>query len=136
MSENTRVKFSITMPEHLYDHFVKRAAERKTTVEKEVIDQLSRCKSHTAARPIYFDDDERGVLEHITGGWAIESAEMALTRIKQLVKVTVGKVEVDLDDRVLQRAAHRAKAERKELPEWITREVTQGLERSVGLRPA
>lgn len=136
MSENTRVKFSITLPETLYDHYVKRAEERKTTVEKEVLDQLSRCKTHSASRPIYFNDTERSELEHITGGWAIESAEMALTRIKQLVKVSVSKVEVDLDDRVLQRAAHRAKAERKELQEWITREVTQGLERSVGLRPA
>jgi hypothetical protein len=134
MSE-TKVRVTLSIPEELYTRYEERAKERKVSIERELLERLQRCHTHTAGRPLYFNDAERGELEHVTGGWALETAAAAISRIKQLVRVAIGEVKVDLDDRVLQRAGHRAKAQKQDIGVWITREVTEGLERSVGLRP-
>jgi len=134
MSE-TKVRLTLSIPEDLYMKYEQHAQERKISIEREILERLQRCQSYTAGRPLYFNDAERSELEHVTGGWSLENAASAISRIKQLVRVAIGEVKVDLDDRVLQRAGHRAKAEKKSLDTWIVREVTEGLERSVGLRP-
>lgn len=130
----SEVIIKLRMPEELYQAYEAQAG--KGSVEKAILDRLRRCQTYTAGRPLYFNDAERGELEHITGGWSLPNAETALTRVKQLVKVRVGEVEIELDERILQRMAHRAKAERKEFNVWVTREVTQGLMRSTGLLPS
>lgn len=134
-AKETRVNVRISIPESTHVQYEAQAKLVKQSVEKVLSDRLRTCVSHTSGRGLYFTDEQRSHLERITGGHIIANAEMALQKIQVVVQLKVADVTIELSERVLARATARAKAERKTLAEYVTKEVIQGLERSTGLRP-
>lgn len=132
---DSKVRIQLHIPESTYDSYSAQAAAAKLAVEKICSDRLRTCVTHTSGRGLYFTDAERSDLERITGGHLISDAPTALQRIKTTVTLRVGDISVELTDRVLQRASSRAKSVRKSLEEYVRKEVIEGLERSVGIRP-
>jgi hypothetical protein len=131
----TKVRLTILLPEDVAEKYDEQAKHSGHTTEKICADRLRTCVTYTSGRGLYFDDRERSELEHITGGHYISDAAAALARIKTTVTLKVGDISIELTDRVLARCSSRAKSERKTLEEYVKKEVIQGLERSVGLRP-
>jgi hypothetical protein len=132
---DSKVRLQLHIPETVYDQYVEQARAVNLAVEKVCSDRLRTSVTHTAGRGLYFNDTERSDLERITGGHFVNTAAEALRRIETTVTLKVGDIEIELNGRVLQRASSRAKSERKTLEEYVRKEVIQGLERSVGLRP-
>jgi hypothetical protein len=51
-----------------------------------------------------------------------------------MATVTVGGVNVELDQTLVKRAASRAQSERTTIEKWLAREIIIGLERTTGIR--
>lgn len=132
---DAKVRLQLHIPESIVARYEEQAKAAKVSLEKVCSDRLRTCVSHTSGRGLYFNDDERSALERITGGHLINDATVALDRIRTTVSLKVGDITIELSERLLARASSRAKAERKSLAEYVTKEVIQGLERSVGIRP-
>lgn len=132
---DSKVRLHLHLPEPIYDTYQAQAGAAASSIEKVCADRLRTCVAHTSGRGLYFDDAQRSDLERITGGHLIHDAETALQRVKTTVTLKVGDITVELTDRVLARASSRAKVSRLTLAEYVRKEVIQGLERSVGLRP-
>jgi hypothetical protein len=134
-SDSTKVRLQLHLPEPVVMQYEDQARRDKVTCEKEMEDRLRRCVSHTATRGLYFNDAQRSELEKMTGGHFIDSPEQALSRIRNVVKVRVGNVTVELNQQVLDRAASRAAAFRMPVEKWLEKEIIEGMERATGLRP-
>lgn len=133
--KESKVLVKLSLPERIFAQYEDQAKLAKQNVEKVLADRLRGCISHTSGRGLYFNDEQRAHLERITGGHLINDADAAIMRVKTTVEVKVGGITIELTDRILQRCASRAKSERKSLEQYVIKEVTQGLERSCGLRP-
>lgn len=131
----SKVLVKLSLPERIFTQYEDQARAAKQNVEKVLADRLRGCILHTSGRGLYFNDEQRAHLERITGGHLITDADAALARVRTTVEVQVGGITIELTDRILQRCASRAKSERKSLEQYVVKEVTQGLERSCGLRP-
>lgn len=132
---NVTARISLTLPEDIYARYDAQGKAAKVSPEKAMADRLRRCVSYVASRPLYFDDAARNELEQITGGHQLDSAESALTRIRNTVSVKVGDVTIVIPRQVLDRAHSRAAAFRIPVEAWLEREILEGLERSTGMRP-
>lgn len=133
--KESKVLVKLSLPERIFAQYEDQAKLAKQNVEKVLADRLRGCVSHISGRGLYFNDEQRAHLERITGGHLINDADAALMRVKTTVELQVGGITIELTDRILQRCASRAKSERKSLEQYVVKEVTQGLERSCGLRP-
>jgi hypothetical protein len=134
-SKDSKVRIQLHIPEATAILYEAQAKLVKQPVEKVMSDRLRTCVNHTSGRGLYFNDAQRSELERVTGGHLISDADTALQKIKVVVQLKVGDIEVALTGRVLERAMARAKSERRTLEDYVRKEVIQGLERSTGLRP-
>lgn len=134
-AKESKVLVKLSIPEIVHAQYEDQARSVKQSVEKVLSDRLRACVTHTSGRGLYFTDDQRSHLERITGGHLITDADAALAKIRVTVELKVGSVTIELSERVLSRCVSRAKAERKSLDEYVTKEVIQGLERATGIRP-
>lgn len=133
--KESRIRVQLYLPESAYNRYEEQAKAAKVTVEKVLSDRLRACIDHTSGRGLYFNDAERAHLERMTGGHLIMDAPTALEKIHTTVNLKVGDVTVEMNERILARCASRAKATRQNFEDFIRKEVIQGLERVVGLRP-
>lgn len=130
------VRLTLTLPLAVVEQYEAQAKGINSTLEKVVADRLRGCIAHTSGRGLYFNDQERGDLERMTGGHIISSTTDALAKIKTTVSVRVGEgIDLELSERILTRAASRAKAFRVTTAVWLKRELVQAAERITGLRP-
>lgn len=134
-SNETKVRLTITIPESIVSRYESQAKAVALPVEKVLSDRLRACVDHTSGRGLYFNDAERSHLERITGGHIIPNTAIALDKIRTVVSLKVDDVTIELSERILARCASRAKSERKSFSDYVKKEVIQGLERVVGLRP-
>ncbi len=104
---NTRV--AIKVPDEVAAIYEAEAVRRGKTVEYVMSERLSKCRDHNASQAIYFNDDERQALVHLTGGSLINDAAQALARIRTTLSLTIGDVKIDVDQRLAQRICTRAK---------------------------
>lgn len=134
--KDTVVRMTVTLPEKLVVEYSEQADAAKRPLEKVISDRLRSCITHTSGRGLYFNDDQRAQLERITGGHIIQDANDALAKVRTTVSVRLGEdITLELNERILTRAASRAKSYRMTTAEWIAKELKEGIERSVGLRP-
>lgn len=129
-----KVRISVSLPENVVKLYEETAAKNGRTLEDELAERLKRCRLYTAGRPIYFNDSERNELERITGGHQLKTAQDALEHIRKAITVDVSNVKVEIDGRLMQRVLWRAKAERKTVGEFVTREVLHGIQAACGMR--
>lgn len=130
----TQVRMVLLLPEKVIEQYEKQA-KGKCSLEKILEDRLRQCVEFTSSRPLYFNDAQRNELEEITGGHLIDSVGQVMARIRNTVSIKVGNVTVILNQQVLDRAKGRATAFRMKVEDWIKKEVEEGMERSVGMRP-
>jgi len=134
--KETVVRCTVTLPEKLVVEYSNQADAAKRPLEKILSDRLRGCIHHTSGRGLYFNDDQRGRLERITGGHIISSTEDALAKIKTVVAVRIADgITIELSERILTRAASRAKSHRMSTEKWLAKELVEGIEKAVGLRP-
>lgn len=134
--KQTVVRMTITLPEELVVEYSNQADAAKRPLEKVISDRLRGCITHTSGRGLYFNDDQRGRLEKMTGGHVIQNADDALSKVRTVLEVRIGDaLTIELSERILTRAASRAKSFRMSTAAWLKRELTEGLEKAVGLRP-
>lgn len=126
-------RLTISIPSEVFDLYEAEAKEKGKSIESVMATRLAKCATHRANQGIYFDDNQRQQLVHLTGGHLINNADDALGRIKSQAAVKVGTIEFNLDQRRLTRLVARAKAERK-TPEVVAeREFRRGLDQFVGM---
>jgi len=133
--KQTNVRVYLVLPDQTVEQYEKQAKAEKVTLEKILEDRLRRCVGHTAIKPLYFNDSERQRLEEITGGHLIDSVPQVLDRIRSTVSVKVGDITVTIPPQILDRAKARSQAFRLSVEDWLRKEISENLERSVGLRP-
>lgn len=128
-----KVKLTITLPEPLHDKLAERALKRGSTVEKEIVDRLIQCQDHTSSQPLYFNDDQRARLAHALGH-VLTDPEDVLAKLARICDLEVGGISVPLEPRLQLRLKTRI-PRGKTAEQFIRKEVTEGLERTVGMRP-
>jgi hypothetical protein len=131
----SKVKRMITLPENIDDRILELAAAEKVSPEQFIVEKIRRHLEHNGTRGLWFNDAQRSELERMTGGHLINSSEDALAKVRTTCMVIVDDVAVVIPTNMKQRIASRAKACRKNVADWITKEVYEGLERACGLRP-
>lgn len=130
-----KTRVTVELNDATLEVYARQARANARTVEDECSQRLQRCSAYTASRPLYFNDSERHELERITGGHLIDSPSQVMARISNAVTLTVGDVEVALDERILSRLKPRAKSERRTIEEIVRREALRGLRAYAGLDP-
>jgi len=133
--KDSKVRIQMHVPEATITQYELQARAAGISLEKVCSDRLRQCVTYTSGRGLYFNDVERAELEKICGGHFINNSAEAMARIRTVVTLKVGDVEIALTGQLLSRCTSRAKAERRLLEEYVKKEVIQGLERAVGLRP-
>lgn len=130
----TMVKFSLTIPTAIYDHYAELGIGRGKSAEEMIEERLLRCKDHNSLTPLYFNDQERSELEHALGH-NCASPGVALAQLKNAVQLKVGEVLVELQPRLQQRIKSRV-FRGEDYAKVVRREVVKGLEVFAGMRPA
>jgi hypothetical protein len=132
---DTHVRLQLSIPSSIVEQYELQARAIGVSLEKVCADRLRTSVMHTSGRGLYFTDTERSELERITGGHTITDATLAIERVKTTMTLRVGDLTVEIGGRVLARCASRAKSVRKSLEDYVRKEVVEGLEKAVGLRP-
>lgn len=127
----TQVRFSISLPEPLYDRYAVRAAQYNRTPEEEIVLRLQRCADHTADTPIYLNDQDRKELCALTGKLIANSTSL-VQFVRNLMSLQVEHVEVPLSEQLVSRLKTRQFGHT--WPEHIRYHVVDALEQFVGLR--
>lgn len=130
---NTRVKFKMELPESLFNAYEVQATEHGRSLEDEIEERLKLCQDYTSARPLYFTDADRVVLEK-TFGHVLAKPSQVLSRLSALLNLRVGNISIDLPERLQERLRTRV-FKGSTYEQVVKREVIQGLERYCGLRP-
>jgi hypothetical protein len=130
-------RVEITLPEHLVDHYRKLAREKKESVELILENQLMSCQDYQSQRPLYFDDLQRNALERLTGGMVLKDTDAAIRAVEKILSFAVNQpdenpITVTLSTTLASRMMTRKFG--KSTEEHIRTEVTEGLERFVGMR--
>jgi hypothetical protein len=130
-------RMTVTLPEEMVVAYSEQADLAKVPLEKLISDRLRGCIAHTSGRGLYFNDNQRAHLERITGGHIIQDANDALAKVRTVVQVRIAgeSISLELNERILTRAASRAKSCRTTTEKWLAKELLEGIERAVGLRP-
>ena len=128
---DSKVKFSLTLPETLYNHYASQGEASGRSPEDEIVERLRRCKEYTAAKPLYFNDDERAQLEQAIGHTA-RSAGHVVNGLRTLTTITVAGVDIELPSQLQQRI-HSRTFRGETFQQVIEREVLRGLHQFCGL---
>ena len=127
---STKVRLTLSIPEPIFSTYQAAAAARHVTIERELADRLSRCRSH-ADSGIWFTSDERADLERLTGGHVSSTPAQLLERIRTTCQLRIGEVVLTLDERIMARL--RTRVMRGEtLEDVIAREALKGLKEFTG----
>ena len=82
ISVPTQTSVRLHIDEELYKTYQEAAEAHGTTAEQAMAERLRQCQGHGAARPLYFNDQERGDLEILLGGRVLKDANHALECLK------------------------------------------------------
>lgn len=129
-----KVRVTLDVPSSLFDLLEEQAIAKGRMVEDEMIDRLRRFLSCSDPSALYFSGQQKSDLERALGH-TCNTADIALAQLRTAISLRVGDVAIPLEPRIQTRIASRAKAERRSAEDVLKREVTQGLERYVGIRP-
>lgn len=128
----TKLALKIELPDGVVQRYDDQN-EHGRPVEELMAKRLANCVDHNAVRGLYFNDEQRIVLEGLTGAMLPTPAD-ALLKIRQMVTVKVNGVDIQLDQQILKRAEGRAGSMRMTIEEWLEKEITVAMEFAVGLR--
>ena len=136
-SSQVMERIEIPLPEPLMDHYRKLAREQKESIELILENQLTRCQDYQSQRPLYFDDLQRNAFERLTGGTVLKDTDTAISAVEKILSFAVNQpgeepVTVTLSTTLASRMKTRKFGKTTE--EHIRVEVTEGLERFVGMR--
>ena len=134
MAPTTKVCCRVELNEDVLLQYEIQAAGRSISIEALLAERLTKCIDHNASRGMYFNDADRSDLETLFGGRTLATAPQAIAAGKAMATVTVGGVNVELDQTLVKRAASRAQSERTTIEKWLAREIIIGLERTTGIR--
>ena len=101
------------------------------TLEAYLAARLQACVSHSAAKGLYFNDQQRNELER-TFGRQLNTAQDVLKWAGRLVTISVEGIKVGLNPRLIERI--KSRTFRQPLTEVVKREVRAGLETFCGMR--
>lgn len=131
---STKVLIKLELPEKLYEEYERMGGISGRSAEEEIAERLKRCQKHTASRPLYFNDEERGELERLTGGHLAQSPEVVLGRLRTAMSIVVEDVTIVINANLLQRLSTRV-FRGQTMEGVITKVVKEALERHCGMRP-
>ena len=126
-----RVSFSI--PEDLYLLYEQDAKDVDKTVEEIIIARLHTCRRHNASRPLYFNDEQRALLERMTGGRILMDADAALRKLENQATIRLDNTKVAIKPTLLTRLQSRC-GRTQSFPEFVTKQAIEGLARYAMLR--
>lgn len=129
--KDQNVRFSLSIPERLYDAYAERAAKFGRSAEEEISLRLKSCIAHVDTTPIYFNDTERSALSQITGK-LMRNASDVLGWATKVSTMSVEGVAVPLHERLMERL--RSRTFGKLWGDYLRERVLALLEEEVGLR--
>jgi hypothetical protein len=89
-------RLRIDLPLALVEAYEQQAARLRIPVEELLAMRLRDCLGHTASRPLYFNDEQRKMLEKLAGHM-LRTPEEALQRLAQGFQVLLGDTVIELD---------------------------------------
>jgi hypothetical protein len=95
----TKLALKIELPDGVVQRYDDQN-EHGRPVEELMAKRLANCVDHNAVRGLYFNDEQRIVLEGLTGAMLPTPAD-ALLKIRQMVTVKVNGVDIQLDQQIL-----------------------------------
>lgn len=129
----TLCRISFSIPEDLYLLYEQDAKDVDKTVEEIIIARLHTCRRHNASRPIYFNDEQRGKLEAMTGGRILTDADVAIRRLENLASIQLDNTKVTFKPTLLTRLKSRC-GRTQSFPEFVKKQAIEGLERYAMMR--
>lgn len=128
------VRYQIELPEQIADQFEEQAIARNMSVEPLIEERLKRTVGQRGSG-LWFDEAHKRRLDKAIGH-TVSDAEGVLQRVEHLMSFTIEDVAVELEPRVIQRLASRAKALRKTFGQFVREETRLALRRVTGIDPA
>lgn len=129
----TKVKFQLSIPESLYDHYERQAKRNGRTAEEEMAERIKRCRAFTANKPLYMNDDERAEVERLTGH-TIRNADSFIGRLRAMFTVHVDAIEIEVPSNLRARMLSRV-FRGQTYKGNLQRIVVDAIERYCGMRP-
>ncbi len=126
-----RATIRIALPESLLNAYEAQARNYGVDVEALISDRLADSINHIAAKPLYFNDEQRQQLEQCLGRNVLHTQD-ALLQVRNAMSVRVGKVIVGLKVNLLAKLKSRCIG--MPFEEFLEQRVVQALEQYVGLR--
>lgn len=117
---------TLSLPQAVYDEYVKVAVRSEITVEELMQHRLANCKNHNALRGLWFSDSERAQLENIIQKWPVESASQVLKLLLKSGTVTINGEEIILSPaqkRVLSLAMYGGRTPKSFFESMIKKEL-------------
>jgi len=128
---NSYVAAHIVISGELANIFSELAAKEGKRMEEVISERLYRTARYDAAKPLYFNDEERIRLEAVCGK-NLNSASEAVEELERRSTISVEGIDIHLEPRLLMRIDSRRFG--LSLEEVVRREVVYGLESFVGMR--
>jgi|SRR6185437_5384498 len=129
-TQNT-LHISVPLDEKVIEQYRREARDYGTSLEEVIAHRLASCASHSATRPIYFDDQERQVLEKLISR-NITNPKQVIQVVEKLLTMRINSMSITLKPDVLSRLRTRHNA--GEFSQWLTQQIHVLLEQFVGLR--
>lgn len=130
-TKKSPIRFSLQMPEEIYDRYAERAAKFGRSAEEEIAMRLKACVAHVDSTPIYLNDAERSALSQITGS-LLRNAGDVLRWASRVSTMSVEGVSIPLYERLTERLHSRTFG--KGWHDYLRERVLALLEQEVGLR--
>lgn len=128
---------TLKLPTTLIDAYQEQANTAGISLEEVLVDRLENSLFHNASQPLYFNDDQRDRLEHLTGGSRLLDPETALSRIadSQSISITgpgAKPTKIKLTPEHIQRIKSRLFG--RQWPEALEEEIVRALETFCAMR--
>ena len=129
VTADTRLR--VYLSSDVVGRYLEQAEKAGVDVEQLLSDRLAACVTHTAAKPIYFNDAERQELEKMLGKNIVTTKDL-LAQIRNAISVRIGTQKITLKPGLLSRLKTRCLGMRWE--EFLEKIITEDLERYAGMR--
>lgn len=105
-SETVKNRFPVVLTEKQAQPYIQQAESLGKAPEDLMAERLTACSSHTAEKPLYFNDDQRRELEKLLEA-NFGKPEEVINKVRPIAGVTVDGVVVPLNSRQIERLKSR-----------------------------
>lgn len=123
-------RFPLRLTGAVAEEYAAIAAEQQSDIEEVMEQRLTKCRTHDAAKPLYFDDAQRQELEQLLAR-NFSSADEVLEKVRSLTRSSAGGVDIQFTPQQIERLSSRAIG--VPYPEYVEKLVQRAVNAEIGL---